>query len=107
MQRYRITRGISIVETSPCVYQQVRYDAYTNELGATNLPVNPNATDLPFWPAPSVGLHYFRGGYEWLVDNATKACLLGSLDAGVTESNFVPAPGTYGAGLYGDGIYGG
>lgn len=106
MQRFRISRGVSVVETAPCVYQQVRYDAYTNEIGATNLPVNPNAQDVTFWPAPSAGLHYFRGGYDHIVDDATKACLLSS-DIGVTEDNFVPAPGTYGAGLYGDGPYGG
>lgn len=106
MQRYSMDRAISIVEVSPCAYEQTRYDAYTNEIGAINLPANPNADDTDFWPAPSVGLHYFRGGYEWLVDDATKACLLSS-DIGVTEANFVPPPGGYGAGLYGDGLYGG
>ena len=106
MQRYRITRAISLVEVSPCEYQQVRYDAYTNEIGAVNLPVNPNAQDTTFWPAPSAGLHYFRGGYEWIVDDATKACLLSS-DAGVTEDNFTVLPGSFGSGLYGDGLYGG
>jgi hypothetical protein len=105
MQRYRITRGISIVETSPCVYQQVRYDAYTNEIGAVNLPDNPNANDVAFWPAPQAGLHYFRGGYEWLVDDATKACLIAS-GVGVSEDNFQLPPDTYGAGDYGDGLYG-
>lgn len=105
MIRFSMNRGISIVEVSPCVYRQSRYDSYTNELGAINLP-DTHESDPDFFPQPSVGLHYFRGGYEWLVDDATKACLIAS-DVGVTDDNFVLPPGTYGAGLYGDGIYGG
>lgn len=89
MQRFRMNRGISIKEVSPCVYVQVRYDAYTNELGAVNLPPT-NAA--PEFEQPSAGLHYFRGGYEHLVDDATKACLLASPDAGVTEANFQTPP---------------
>jgi hypothetical protein len=82
MIRYRINRAISLVEISAGVYQQVRYDAYTNELGAVNLP-------KPFPQGDTqTGLHYFRGGYEWLVDDATKANLINS-NVGVTESNFV------------------
>lgn len=88
MERYSVTRGVSIVEVSPCVYEQVRYDAYTNELGAVNYP--PNPTDP--YDRPALGLHYFRGGYEWIVDDETKACLISSPNAGVTESNFTPAP---------------
>lgn len=79
-------RGISIVESSPGVYEQVRYDAYTNEIGAVNLPPNPNQ-DTSFWPAVRAGLHYFRGGYEHTVDDATKAALIAA-NVGVTESNF-------------------
>lgn len=82
-------RAISVVEVSPGVYQQVRYDAYTNEIGAVNLPVNPNADNTDFWPAPRAGLHYFRGGYEWRVDDQVKADLISSGVA--TESNFVLA----------------
>lgn len=101
-ERFRIDRGISIQEISPCVYQQVRYDAYTNELGATNLP--PNYNHEEFWPQPSEGLHYFRGGYEWIVDDATKACLISS-DVGVTEDNFVMTG--FGSGGFGEGPFGG
>lgn len=93
-ERFRLNRGISLQEVSPCVYRQVRYDAYTNELGAINRPDSHVADPVTF-PQPSTGLHYFRGGYEWIVDDATKACLLSS-DVGVTEANFtavsVPAP---------------
>lgn len=97
-ERFRMDRGITLVEVSPCVYEQVRYDAYTNELGAANLP--------PVQGIPSTGLKRFRGGYEWVVDDATKACLIASGN-GVTESNFGPPPGGYGYGGYGSGVYGG
>lgn len=91
MERFSINRAISIQEVTPGVYEQVRYDAYTQEIGAVNLPRNPNSTDLPFWPAPSAGLHYFRGGYEWIVDDATKANIIAS-NVGVDNTNFTPAP---------------
>jgi len=55
-------RGISVVEVSPGVYEQTRYYAYTDEIGAVNLPVNPNENDTDFYPAPAEGLHFFRGG---------------------------------------------
>jgi len=90
MERFRMDRAISIVETSPGVYAQVRYDAYTQELGAENLP-DAHIADPDFWPQPSAGLHYFRGGYEWIVDDATKANLIAS-PVGVTSANFVLIP---------------
>jgi hypothetical protein len=104
MERFSMNRGISIVEVSPCVYKQVRYGAYTDELGAINLPDVP--TDP--YPEPSKGLHYFRGGYEWIVDDATKACIIAS-DVGVDESNFSTTASTlgYGFGGFGEGPYGG
>jgi hypothetical protein len=86
MERFRMERGISIVETAPGVYEQTRYDAYTNEIGAENLPPNPNE-NTTFWPAPRAGLNYFRGGYEHTVDDATKAALIAA-DVDVTEANF-------------------
>lgn len=96
MERFKMDRGISIVEIAPCEYREVRYDAYTNEIGAVNLPPNPNAGYPEFWPAPQTGLHYFRGGYEHIVDDATKACLIGS--GLVTEDNFTPVGGSSGFG---------
>lgn len=78
------------METAPGVYAQTRYDSYTNEIGAVNLPPNPNEQDTAFWPAPSAGLHYFRGGYQHTVDDAVKAALIAA-GVGVTESNFTPA----------------
>lgn len=101
--RYRMARGISVQEVSPCVYEEVRYYGYTEELGAANLPPNPNQ-NTDFWPAPSAGLNFFRGGYEHEVDDATKACLISS---GVAdESNFTLASG-FGSGGFGLGPFGG
>lgn len=90
MERYRMDRAISIVETSPGIYAQTRYDAYTQELGAENLP-DAHVADPDFWPQPSAGLNYFRGGYEWVVDDATRLALLAS-PIGVTNANFEPLP---------------
>jgi len=87
MERFSINRGVSVQEVSPHVYELVRYDSYTNELGAVNLPTAP--TDP--YPEPSAGLHYFRGGYEWIVDDTVKADLIAS-GIGIDNSNFVPAP---------------
>ncbi|HEY6018571.1 MAG TPA: hypothetical protein VIY48_01295 [Candidatus Paceibacterota bacterium] len=86
MERFSINRAVSIVEVTPGVYEQVRYDAYTNELGAVNLPhyfADP-------YPEPATGLHYFRGGYEWTVDDTVKANLIAS-GIGIDNSNFTPA----------------
>lgn len=107
MERFRIDRAVSVVEVSPCQYEQVRYDAYTNEIGAVNLPVNPNEQDTTFWPAPRAGLHYFRGGYEHIVDSSVKACIISS--GAADESNFTILPGTggFGEGGYGEGGFGG
>lgn len=86
MERYRMDRAISVVEVSPGVYEEVRYDSYTNELGAVNLPPT-NAA--PEFEQPRAGLHYFRGGYEWIVDDQVRTDLINS---GVADaSNFVPA----------------
>lgn len=99
-----MNRAISIVEVTPGVYEQVRYDAYTNELGAINYPQNPNQ-DTNFWPAVRADLHYFRGGYEWLVDDDVRSDIIAS---GVADaSNFIPAPGFgFGEGGFGEGGFG-
>jgi len=104
MVRYRMDRGVSVQEVSPCQYELIRYYAYTDELGAENLPQNPNQ-DNEFWPAPSAGLNFFRGGYEHIVDDATRACLIAS-DIGIDDSNFEPISG-FGVGPFGLGPFGG
>lgn len=101
-ERFRINRGISIREVSPDVWREVRYDAYGEELGAINRPQS--GLDPNVWPQPSLGLRYYRGGYEWIVDGATKTSLIAS--GLVTEANFTPAPGTFGEGGFGEGGFG-
>jgi hypothetical protein len=104
--RYRMPRGISVKEIAPCQYVEVRYDAYTNELGAVNIPTPAGGWGDPnFWQQPSAGLHYFRGGYEHVVDSAVKACLIASGVA--TEGNFtiIDGPG-FGEGGFGLGPFG-
>lgn len=96
-ERYRIPRAISVKEIAPCEYVEIRYDAYTNEQGAVNLPTPAGGWGDPnFWNQPSAGLHYFRGGYEHTVSDAVKACLVSSGVA--TEDNFVLVGGSLGFG---------
>ena len=90
MERFRMDRALSVQETSPGVFATTRYDAYTNEIGATNLPVNPNAGDTDFWPAASAGLRYYRGGYQHTVSDQDRTDLINS--GVVDSSNFTPAP---------------
>lgn len=89
MERFSLDRGVSVQEVSPGVYEEIRYYAYTDEIGAVNLPPNPNQ-NTEFWPAPSEGLHFFRGGYEHIVDDQVRTDLINSGVA--TPSNFTPAP---------------
>lgn len=89
MERFRMPRGVSVQEVSPGVYEEIRFYAYTDELGAENLPPNPNQ-NTDFWPAEGAGLHFFRGGYEHIVDDTVKADLIASGVA--VEANFTPAP---------------
>lgn len=96
-ERFRMPRGISIFETAPGEWFEVRYDAYTNELGANNLQpqANPNSD---FWPQPREGLYYFRGGYEHRVSDAIRTSLLAS--GLVTTGNFtIPDEGFGGSGF--------
>lgn len=82
-ERYGMPRGVTVVQTAPGPnYTTVRYDAYTNELGAANLP--------PVQGIPDTGLNVFRGGYDWIVDDATKADLINA-GIGITGANFTPA----------------
>ena len=70
MERYKLTRGISTVEVSPGQYEETRFDAYTDERDTLD-----------------AGLHYFRGGYEHIVDDTVRADLINSGVA--TAGNFV------------------
>lgn len=104
-ERFRMPRAISVKEISPCEYVEVRYDAYTNEIGAVNIPTPAGGWgDPPMWEQPSAGLHYFRGGYEHIVDDAVKACLIASGVA--TEANFTNLNSGFGEGGFGEGGFG-
>ena len=89
--RYGMPRGVTVYQTAPGAnYKTKRYGPYTDEIGAANLPQNPNGSDTAFYPAPATGLNVFRGGYDWIVDDATKADLINS-GIGITNANFTPA----------------
>lgn len=102
-ERFSMNRGVSIFETAPGVWEEMRYDAYTNELGALNLQPQANANS-DFWPQPREGLHYFRGGYEWRVSDEVKTSLLAS--GLVTEDNFTIPDEGFGGGGFGFGGFG-
>ena len=63
---YKIDRGITIVRDTDGDYAQIRY---------------PQDSDLLNYPV------VYRGGYNYTVDDATKALLIAG-DVGITESNF-------------------
>ena len=63
---YKITRGITIVQKPTGGYQQIRY---------------PVDGDLDAYPV------VYRGGYNYTVDDTTKAALIAG-NVGVTEANF-------------------
>lgn len=87
-ERFRIGRGISINQTAAGPhYETGRYYSYTDELATINS-----------------GLNFFRGGYEHVVDDATKADLIAS--GVVTSANFTLSEG-FGAFGFGSGPFGG
>lgn len=90
MERFRMDRGISVIETAPGVFATSRYYAYTDEIGAKNLPPNPNENDTSFYPAPATGLRVYRGGYQHTVSDQDRTDLINS--GVVDSSNFTPAP---------------
>lgn len=71
MERYRLNRAVSTVEVTPGVYEETRYDSYTDERNTLE-----------------AGLNYFRGGYEHTVDDTVRTNLINSGVA--TAANFVP-----------------
>jgi len=105
MERFRMNRGISIQEVSPGVFQETRYGAYTDEIGAINLPPNPNAGDTSFYPAPSAGLRYYRGGYQHTVSDQDRTDLIASGLVDSTNFTLLPNQG-FGQGGFGEGGFG-
>lgn len=86
-ERYGMTRGVTVYQTAPGPnYTTKRYGSFTDELGSANLPAQPSQPSVQ-----PTGLNTFRGGYDWIVDDATKADLINS-GIGITNANFTPAP---------------
>jgi hypothetical protein len=85
MERFRMDRAISVQETAPGIYVEVRYSAFTDELGSENLPRDTAYQSQEFYK----DLNFFRGGYEHVVDDDVRADLISSGVA--TPANFVPA----------------
>jgi hypothetical protein len=82
--RVRLARGITILETAGA-YRSVRFPTQDEIAAATTT---------------------YMGGHEYEVDGIAKAALIAA-GVGVTSANFVPAPGTFGAGGFGEGRFGG
>jgi hypothetical protein len=92
LDRYRMKRGISIGEIAPLVFEAARFWSYTDENAILN-----------------AGLRFFRGGYIYIVDDATRTALING-NVGVTADNFTPVGPTdfgFGEGMFGDGPFGG
>lgn len=75
LDRYRMDRGVSIGEIAPNVFEAQRYWSYTDELDILD-----------------AGLRFYRGGYQHIVDDATRAELIAYPGLGVTAANFTPIP---------------
>lgn len=101
MERFRMNRGVSIIETTPGVFEQIRYYSYTDETGAANLPRDTAYQSQEFYKP----IRVFRGGYVHIVDDATRTALIAS--GLVTASNFSTPVGSFGYGGFGDGPFGG
>lgn len=75
LDRYRMKRGVSIGEVMPNVWEAQRYWSYTDENDILD-----------------AGLRFYRGGYQWIVDDATRDELIAYPGLGVTAANFTPIP---------------
>ncbi len=79
MERFRISRALTIQETSHNVWETVRYESYTDELAYTGT----NAG------APTVlqpnGLRHYRGGYTYVVSDQDRTDLINS---GLVDSTY-------------------
>jgi hypothetical protein len=75
LDRYRMKRGVTILEIMPNVWEAGRYLSYTEELDIIN-----------------AGLRYYAGGHEHIVDDATRAELIAYPGLGITAANFTPYP---------------
>lgn len=84
--RYKLTRGVSILEGPPGTYREARWPTQT-EIAASRP-------------------HFFQGGHVYMVDETTRAALIAA-GIGVTDADFSTPPGTFGGGGFGEGPFGG
>ncbi|MGN6127872.1 MAG: hypothetical protein ACTHON_15025 [Humibacter sp.] len=87
--RYKLTRGVSILEGPPGTFREARYPSQ-DEVAASQP-------------------HFFQGGHVYDVDDDLKAALIAA-GIGVTDANFSTSeiqvrPG-FGAGGFGEGGFG-
>lgn len=73
LDRYRMKRGVTVLEIQTGVWETGRYLSYTEELAIIN-----------------AGLRYYAGGHIHIVDDATRAELIAYPGLGVTAANFTP-----------------
>lgn len=85
--RYKLTRGVSILEGPPGTYRAARWPTQT-EIAASQP-------------------HFFQGGHVYEVDDATKAALLAAGIDGVTADSFTTPYAGFGYGAFGEGPFGG
>ncbi len=90
LDRYRMDRGISIGEVATNEFVAARFWSYTDENAILN-----------------AGLRFYRGGYIYVVDQATAFELIAA-NIGVTGANFTPVGAIgFGDGGFGQGPFGG
>jgi len=68
--RIKLNRGVSVLEGPPATYRAVRFPTQDDLAAATS---------------------YYLGGYDAVVNDATKAALIAA-GIGIDNSNFTPAP---------------
>lgn len=84
--RYRLTRGVSVLEGPPGTYRAARFP--TEDEIAASQP------------------HFFQGGHVYEVDSATRAALIAA-NIGVTSANFLSPYDGFGSAEFGEGAFGG
>jgi len=87
--RVELARGITIIGDAQGGYTALRY---------------PTQDEIALNDSSVVVV--YMGGHEYIVSGAAKAALIAG-GVGVSDSNFTPAPGTFGYGGFGSGGYGG
>lgn len=83
--RYKLTRGVSILEGPPGTYRAARFPSQDEVLASQP--------------------HFFQGGHVYDVDDALRAALIAA-NIGVTDANFESTATGFGLHGFGEGRYG-